>query len=650
MYVITHNVRKQMTPNEMTPSQEELNTNEPVKEETKKEETATEAQEQQTPDTPAEPQPEKDGEKTYAAPETKEAVIARMSELSHADGIADKDEIELLKKRYYRLRFEEVAAQREAFLNAGGNEEDFEPNADADEERFKAELKLIKEKRAQEHERLEKIKQDNLKRKLEILEKIKELSSSLGETGKNYDAFRKLQAEWKEANPVPQENATELWKNYEYCVENFYDMLKLNNEFREYDFRKNLEAKTRLCEAAEKLETFGDPVSAFHQLQKLHQEFREIGPVAKDLREQVWERFKAASTIVNKRHQEHFDKLKETEKENLVKKTALCEKAEAVSTDNLKTYAEWDKATNIIKEIQAEWKTIGFTPKSVNTKIFERFRSVCDSFFAKKNEHFKQQKAIQNENYGKKLALCEKAEALKDSTEWGATANAIRGLRAKWKEIGPVPNKYNESLWKRFSEACNAFFDARSQASASQRQSENENLETKRSIIEQLKAITADAKDEGVKKVQELMAQWQATGHIPYKLKEKFYVEYHEQIDRIYNELNIRRMSRRVENIKAQATAAISRGGDAMFRERERLFRMYEAKRNEMQTYENNLGFLNVSSKSGNGFVNEIRRKIENLKNEVANLRKSIEDIDEKAKAGTQDESTPADGNAENKE
>lgn len=634
----------------MTPSQEELNINEPAKEATKKEETAQEAQEQQTPGTPAEPQAEKDGEKTYAVPETKEAVIKRMSELSHADEIADKDEIELLKKRYYRLRFEEVAAQREAFLNAGGNEEDFEPNADADEERFKAELKLIKEKRAQEHERLEKIKQDNLKRKLEILEKIKELSSSLEETGKNYDAFRKLQAEWKEANPVPQENATELWKNYEYCVENFYDMLKLNNEFREYDFKKNLEAKTRLCEAAEKLETFGDPVSAFHQLQKLHQEFREIGPVAKDLREQVWERFKAASTIVNKRHQEHFDKLKETEKENLVKKTALCEKAEAVSTDNLKTYAEWDKATNTIKEIQAEWKTIGFTPKSVNTKIFERFRSVCDSFFAKKNEHFKQQKAIQNENYGKKLALCEKAEALKDSTDWGSTANAIRGLRAKWKETGPVPSKHAETLWKRFSEACNAFFDARSQASASQRQSENENLETKRSIIEQLKAITADAKDEGVKKVQELMAQWQATGHIPYKLKEKFYVEYHEQIDRIFNELNLRRMSRRAENIKAQATAAISRGGDAMFRERERLFRMYEAKRNEIQTYENNLGFLNVSSKSGNGFVSEIKRKIENLKNEVANLRKSIEDIDEKAKEGAQDESTPTDSNAENKE
>lgn len=639
-----------MTPNEMTPSQEELNTNEPVKEETRKEDTAPEAQEQPVPDTPADPETEKEGEKTYAVPETKEAVISRMSELSHAEETADKDEVDLLKKIYYRLRYEEVAAQREAFLNAGGNEEDFEPKADADEERFKAELKLIKEKRAQEHERLEKIKQDNLKRKLEILEKIKELSSSLEETGKNYDAFRKLQAEWKEANPVPQENATELWKNYEYCVENFYDMLKLNNEFREYDFKKNLEAKTRLCEAAEKLETFGDPVSAFHQLQKLHQEFREIGPVAKDLREQVWERFKAASTIVNKRHQEHFDKLKETEKENLVKKTALCEKAEAVSTDNLKTYAEWDKATNVIKEIQAEWKTIGFTPKSVNTKIFERFRSVCDSFFAKKNEHFKQLKATLNENYGKKLALCEKAEELKDSTEWGATANAIRGLRAKWKEIGPVPNKYNESLWKRFSEACNAFFDARSEASASQRQSESENLETKRSIIEQLKAITADAKEEGARKVQELMAQWQATGHIPYKLKEKFYVEYHEQVDRIFNELNLRRMSRRVENIKAQATAAISRGGDAMFRERERLFRMYEAKRNEIQTYENNLGFLNVSSKSGNGFVSEIKRKIENLKNEVANLRKSIEDIDEKAKSDAQAESTPADSSAENKE
>lgn len=638
-----------MTPNEITPSQEELNINEQAKEETQKE-TATEPQAPQSTCEPGEPETEKETESTYAMPDTKEGIISRMSELSHANEIAGKDEIELLKKRYYRLRYDEVAAQREAFLNAGGNEEEFVPKADPDEERFKAELKLIKEKRAQEHERLDKIKQDNLKRKLEILEKIKALSSSLEDTGKNYEAFRKLQAEWKEANPVPQENATELWKNYEYSVENFYDMLKLNNEFREYDFKKNLEAKTHLCEAAEKLETFDDPVSAFHQLQKLHQEFREIGPVAKDLREQVWERFKAASSIVNKRHQEHFDKLKETEKENLVKKTALCEKVEAISTDNLKTYADWDKTTNAIKEIQAEWKTIGFTPKSVNTKIFERFRSACDSFFVKKNEYFKKLKATLNENYAKKKALCEKAETLKDSTDWGTTAAAIRELRAKWKEIGPVPGKYSEPLWKRFCEACNAFFDARSQASASQRQSENENLETKRGIIEQLKAITAESRDESIKKVQELMAQWQATGHIPYKLKEKFYKEYREQVDRIYNELNLRRMTRRAENIKAHADAAISRGGDAMMRERERLFRMYEAKRNEIQTYENNLGFLNVSSKNGSGFVNEIKRKIENLKNEMASLRKSIEDIDEKAKTGAQDEGETANSNAENKE
>ena len=420
-------------------------------------------------------------------------------------------------------------------------------------------------------------------------------------------------------------------------------MLKLNNEFREYDFKKNLEAKTHLCEAAEKLETVDDPVSAFHQLQKLHQEFREIGPVAKDLREQLWERFKAASTVVNKRHQEHFDKLKEAEKDNLVKKTALCEKIEAISTDHLRTYAEWDKVTSDIKDIQAEWKTIGFTPKNVNAKIFERFRTACDNFFVKKNEYFKQLKASLNENYEKKLALCEKAESLKDSTDWNTTANAIKDLRVKWKEIGSVPHKYSETIWKRFTEACNSFFEARGKATASLRQNENDNLETKRGIIEQLKAITAEAKDEGAKKVQELISQWQNTGHVPYRLKEKLYTEYREQVDRIYKELNLRRMSRRAENIKAQATAAISRGGDAMYRERERLFRMYEAKRNEIQTYENNLGFLNVSSKNGNGFVNEIKRRIENLKNEVDNLRKSIEDIDEKAKADAQGENKEAD-------
>lgn len=635
-----------MTPNEMTPSQEELNINEPINQEAQQEETTQACETTNAVESKGEPEAE---DKVLVAPETKQAVIERLQELSHADNAPEREEIDFLKKIYYRLRHEEVAAQHEKFINAGGTEEEFEPFPDADEEKFKAELSLVKEKRAKQHEIQEKLKQDNLKRKQEILEQIKAFSGSPEDANKNYDAFRKLQAEWKETNPVPAENSTELWKNYQYLVENFYDMLKLNNEFREYDFKKNLEAKTHLCEAAEKLEDFADPVSAFHQLQKLHQEFREIGPVSKDLREEIWNRFKAASVIVNKRHQTYFENQKAKENENLEKKTALCEKVEAMDLSNLKTFNDWDKTTQEIIALQAEWKTIGFTPRNVNTKIFERFRQACDNFFKQKSDYFKQLKASLNENYAKKIALCEKAEALKDSTDWNSTFSKLNNLMDEWKSIGSVPNKVSDSIWKRFNEARNAFFDARRKATSSQRESEKQNLEEKLKIIEQLKAITAEAKEEGVKKVQELMAAWQNIGHVPFKVKEKIYKEYREQTDRLYKELGMGRAARRMENIKARATAAISRGGDAMYRERERLFQLFEAKRNEIKTYENNLGFLSVSSKKGSGFVNDIKNRIANLKEELDGIRKSIEDIDSKANAANEEEN--ADSNSqENKD
>lgn len=635
-----------MTPNEMTPSQEELNINEPINQEAQQEETTQACETTNAVESEGEPEAE---DKVLVAPETKQAVIERLQELSHADNAPEREEIDFLKKIYYRLRHEEVAAQHEKFINAGGTEEEFEPFPDADEEKFKAELALVKEKRAKQHEIQEKQKQDNLKRKQEILEQIKAFSGSPEDANKNYDAFRKLQAEWKETNPVPAENSTELWKNYQYLVENFYDMLKLNNEFREYDFKKNLEAKTRLCEAAEKLEDFADPVSAFHQLQKLHQEFREIGPVSKDLREEIWNRFKAASVIVNKRHQTYFENQKAKENENLEKKTALCEKVEAMDLSNLKTFTDWDKTTQEIIALQAEWKTIGFTPRNVNTKIFERFRQACDNFFKQKSDYFKQLKASLNENYAKKIALCEKAEALKDSTDWNSTFSKLNNLMDEWKSIGSVPNKVSDSIWKRFNEARNVFFDARRKATSSQRESEKQNLEEKLKIIEQLKAITAEAKEEGVKKVQELMAAWQNIGHVPFKVKEKIYKEYREQTDRLYKELGMGRAARRMENIKARATAAISRGGDAMYRERERLFLLFEAKRNEIKTYENNLGFLSVSSKKGSGFVNDIKNRIANLKEELDGIRKSIEDIDSKANAANEEEN--ADSNSqENKD
>ena len=624
-----------MTPNEMTPSQEELNTTEPIKEEIKKEENASEAQEQQhAVDATTDSEAPKSAEKTYVVPGTKEDIIRRMSELSHAEEIADKEEIELLKKRYYRLRYEEVAAQREAFINAGGNEEEFEPKADADEERFKAELKLIKEKRAQEHERQEKIKQDNLKKKLEILEKIKTLSSSLEDTGKNYDAFRKLQAEWKEANPVPAENATELWKNYEYCVENFYDMLKLNNEFREYDFKKNLEIKTRLCETAEKLNEEADVISAFQQLQALHQEFKETGPVAKELREEIWARFKAASTAVNKRHQQYFEELKQKEEENLAHKTALCEKIEAVDLTAIKTATAWEAQTQQIIEMQKEWRTIGFAPQKMNVKIFERFRGACDRFFTEKAAFFKRLKEEQAQNLAKKTELCEKAEALKDSTDWKATADKLMQIQKEWKTIGAVPKKHSESLWQRFIGACDYFFEQKGKNTASQRGEEKENLQKKEQVIEKLKALLESDEEENKQDaVRELMREWNEIGFVPFKEKDKIYKAYHETVDQLFKALNMSAARRRLDNFKNNLKNDAKEGGQGLSRERERLVRAYENKRSEIKTYENNLGFLTCSSKKGSNLLNEMNKKMEKLKDELNLIGEKIAAIDKEMSA-----------------
>lgn len=577
-------------------------------------------------------QEQEEEKKEYVMPDTKMGVISRLSELSHAEKAPEREEVEMLKRTYYRLRREEIEAQHKAYIDGGGKEEEYMPLPDTDEESFKAELSLVKEKRAKEFEALEAKKQENLKKKEAILDKIKELSTSPETANKNYEAFRALQAEWKECNPVPAENSSELWKNYQHDVENFYDMLKLNNEFREYDFKKNLEAKTHIIECVEKLAEEPDVISAFHQMQKFHQKFRETGPVAKDLREQIWNRFKAATTVINKRHQEYFEKLRAQENENLEKKTALCEKVEAMDYSGLKTFAEWNKMSDDIKAIQAEWKTIGFTPKSMNVQIFERFRKSCDAFFNAKSEYFKAVKDSFSANLEKKKALCEKAEALSGSQEWGKTAQAIRDLQKEWKEAGPVARKDSDAIWKRFNTACNAFFDAKKKATSSLRQSEKENLATKRSLIEELKAITKDAGEEGVKKVREIMDKWQETGHVPYKVKEDIFQAYHKEIDRLYSELDIRHIARRAEDFKAQAVKTARKGGDALYSARQRLFAQYEAKKNEIQTYENNLGFLNVSSKSGGSFVNEIKKRISSLKADLEALRRSIEEMDAKAR------------------
>ena len=487
---------------------------------------------------------------------------------------------------------------------------------------------IIKEKRQKLFREQEQEKQDNLEKKLAIIEKIKTMITSPEEANKSYKEFKALQDEWKEIKNVPAERANELWRNYQLYVEQFYDLLKLNSEAREYDFKKNLELKTKLCEAAEKLAEESDVISAFHQLQKLHQEYRETGPVARELREEIWIRFKAASTVINKRHQQHFEALRAKEEENLVKKTALCEKVEAIAAEENKGSGDWERHTKEIIDLQAEWKTIGFAPQKMNVKIFERFRAACDDFFGRKAEHFRGLKDTFKENAEKKRALIEKAKALQDSTEWKSTSDKLINLQKEWKTIGMVPKKLGDQLWEEFLGACNKFFEARNAAGASTRSDERENLEKKRSIIEQLKAIAEEKADGLQEKVQKLVEEYQGIGHVPFKEKDKLYEEYHAALDKLYKELNISVAKRRLSKFKDNLKQVAERGENALDNERARLMRHYEQLKNEVQTYENNLGFLNASSKKGNSLIDEMNRKVEKLKNEVQLVREKIKAID----------------------
>ncbi|WP_370799343.1 DUF349 domain-containing protein [Xylanibacter rarus] len=559
---------------------------------------------------------------------SKSEIIERVKEIAHSDEHPQKGEIDYLKTIFYKLHFAEREADMKAYLEGGGDPANYKVLPDEDEEVFKAEMGVIKEKRAKLFLEQEKEKQENLKKKLDIIEKIKAMVTSPEEANKSYQDFKKLQQEWKEIKLVPAEKANELWRNYQLYVEQYYDLLKLNSEAREYDFKKNLEIKTKICEAAEKLGTEEDVISAFHQLQKLHQEFRETGPVAKELREEVWARFKAASTIINKRHQQHFESLRAKEEDNLTKKTALCEKIEEIAKEEIKTAGEWEKKTKDIIAIQAEWKTIGFAPQKMNVKIFERFRAACDDFFSKKAEFFKNMKQQFAENADKKRALIEQAKALQDSTEWKSTSDKLIALQKEWKTIGMVPKKLGDKLWNEILTACNHFFEARNSANAGTRNEERTNLEKKRGIIEQLKALAENAGDNIQDKVRELIDEYNAVGHVPFKEKDKLYKEYHDILDKLYKELNISTARRRLDKFKNNLKNVAEKGADALDNERARLMRRYEAIKQEVQTYENNLGFLNASSKKGNSLIDEMNRKVQKLKDDMNLVREKIKAID----------------------
>ncbi len=558
----------------------------------------------------------------------KKEIIERLKEITQSGEDPQKDEVEYLKTTFYKLHFAEREAAMKAYLESGGDPDNYKVTPDEDENEFKAEMSVIKEKRAKIFLEQEKEKQENLKKKLDIIEKIKAMVTSPEEANKSYQEFKKLQLEWREIKLVPAEKANELWRNYQLYVEQYYDLLKLNNEAREYDFKKNLEIKTHLCEAAEKLADESDVISAFHQLQKLHQEYRETGPVAKELREEIWARFKAASTVINKRHQQHFEELRSKEEENLAKKTALCEKVEEIAKEEIKNAGEWDKKTKEIIAIQAEWKTIGFAPQKMNVKIFERFRAACDDFFGHKAEFFKDLKQRFAENAEKKKALVEQAQALQDSTDWKATSDKLVALQKEWKTIGMVPKKLGDKLWSDFLTACNHFFDARNNANAGTRTEERANLEKKREIIGQLKALADNAEENIQEKVRELVDQYNAVGHVPFKEKDNVYKEYHDILDRLYKELNITTARRRLDKFRSNLKSVAEKGTDALDNERARLMRRYESLKQEVQTYENNIGFLNASSKKGNSLIDEMNRKVQKLKDDMNLVREKIKAID----------------------
>ena len=564
---------------------------------------------------------------------TKEEILAKLKEVvADVENVA-KPEIDGLKQSFYKLHNAEQDAARKLFIENGGAAENFVPQTDCVEEEFKNIMSVIKEKRSALTAELEKQKEMNLQVKLSIIEELKELVESPDDANKSYTEFKKLQQQWNEVKLVPQAKVNELWKNYQLYVEKFYDLLKLNNEFREYDFKKNLEIKTHLCEAAEKLADEADVVSAFHQLQKLHQEFRDTGPVAKELRDEIWARFKAASTTVNRRHQQHFEALKEVEQHNLDQKTVICEIIEAIDYKELTSFASWESKTQEVIALQNKWKTIGFAPQKMNVKIFERFRKACDEFFRRKGEFFKSLKEGMNENLEKKRALCEKAEALKDSTDWKATADELTKLQKEWKTIGPVAKKYSDAVWKRFISACDYFFEQKNKATSSQRSVEQENLEKKKAIIEKLNAIDDQMDtEEATQLVRDLMKEWNGIGHVPFKEKDRIYKQYHSQVDKLFEHFNISVSNKKLSNFKSTISSIQEGSPQALYREREKLVRAFDNMKNELQTYENNLGFLTTSSKKGNSLLTEINRKVEKLKADIELVKEKIKVVDENIK------------------
>lgn len=567
---------------------------------------------------------QEDNTSASAAPKfaSQEEVVAHLKTLLESPETADRTVLEACKSNFYRFHNEIIAKARQQFVAEGHEEADFVAPKLPLEEEFKQLLADIKVRRAEIAAKAEAERQANLARKLEIIEKLKELAADAELIDKNYDTFKALQTEWKELGAIPAERVTDTWKSFQHAVEQGYDLLRMNHEMREYDFKKNLEIKTRLCEAAEQLTTSDNVIDAFHQLQQLHAEYRETGPVAKELRDEVWSRFKTASTTINKRHQDFFIAQKQQEEENLQRKTEICERVEAIDLAPLRTMNDWETVAQQIIAMQAEWKTIGYAPRKANQQIFERFRTACDCFFIAKSQFNKEMRETFAANLAKKTALCEKAEQLSESTDWAATTKQLIALQAEWKTIGSVPNKASDTVWKRFSKACNTFFDRKKAANNTGSEEETANLVKKQDIIARLQQLIAEGSDNLHDAVKALQAEWNEVGHVPFKKKEQIYQAYRKACDTLYETLHEEAGRRRIDNMVRRAA---SQGGN----ERQRLQRALDEKKAEIANYETNLSFLTAKSKSGSSLVADVERRIELLKKDLALLTEKIAQLRE---------------------
>lgn len=603
-----------------------------VSEEIKVEEPATQeapapVEEQPADEAPAKAAPaeEPKNARLDLAGKTKGELVDMMREVAARPIEEVKDEVQAIKAAFFALRREEVAKEKEEFLANGNEENDFTAKEDADENNLKELLNVLKERRTEFNAAQEANREANLEKKRQIITLINEIANDPDNINRQFNRVKQLQQEFKDTGEVPPSADTEVWKEFQRATERFYDVLKMNKELRDYDFKKNLELKQQLCEDAEALDEEADVVAAFRKLQEMHNEWREIGPVAKELREELWARFKAASSAINKKYQTFFEDRKSKEKENADAKTALCEKIEEIKTDDLKTYAQWDEVTKQIIALQEDWKKLGFASRKANAALFARFRKSCDDFFSKKAEFFKSMKEELSANLAKKIDLCERAEALKDSTDWKEATDQFVAMQKEWKTIGPVVKKYSDSVWKRFIAACDYFFEQKKKQNVNVHAVEHDNLKAKKEIIATLRTTIEEAGEEAAQTVRGLMDRWQEIGHVPFKEKDKIYAQYRELIDKAFDTLNMRG----TRSSSDGAPRGNRQGGsDRGLSERDRLVRTYEQRMSELKTFENNMGFLTANTKSGNSLVQEMERRIASLKDEIAGLEQRIKDLD----------------------